>query len=703
MSFLLIHFSCLGRVPSRLLKSILHIVLGAKSPLSAEPKPRAGAGASRFAYAPRLAPAPARGLRHTASIGCASSIWVILFNLLIINYLSAQTDTVQIKLHEVEIYGMPDPKYLAGAKIEAIDSLSLRTAAHQNIGDLLLGQTGIYFKQYGNGMLASAAFRGTGASHTAVLWNGLNINALTYGQTDFSLLPAFANENIDIQYGAASALYGSDALGGTIHLSSQPNWNKGLSLDYQQFIGSFGLFSSNAGLSFSKRKFESKTRLYYTELANNFPFQNLTISGKPTERQNNAAYKLYGGLQELNYRFAQNRHFSLKAWYSHRDLAIQPTMSGNQDFQNFTSQRDESLRLMADYYDNSAIGFFNVKIAYLLDNLVYNHYSQSLTHRWIGQVRYEKKLTETLSLQAGINSQQVVAQVADYGQNRQENRTDFFVFLGYKPLKNWQLSLNIRQALVTGFAAPLAPSLGSNWQFFKKEKASLSLKNLLARSYRVPTLNDRFWNPGGNPNLRSESGWSAEIGLVYQYQTAKIRWETELTHYQMWINDWILWQPQVNFWQPQNQRKVHAQGLEINQNLHFQSEKIQTKIGISYAYTRSTNQEDEQINFRDKQLPYTPLHRVAFNGQVIYRHWWLALNWHYTSLRYETLDNLEGLLTSIPAFDLFNFSAGKSFKIQKHQIHITLKINNLTNNQYQNYLFRAMPGINYQLGLGYRF
>jgi vitamin B12 transporter len=701
MHFFLAHFVRFWQVLNH-----WSMVLGAKSPLSAEPEPRLRVrprGASPN-YAPR-GRTRRRGLRFMASIGCAKLVF-ILANLLIISQLQAQaqTDTAQVQLREVQIYGIPSARYLAGVKLQSLDSLALSQSAGQNVGDLLMNQTGIYFRQYGSGMLASPAFRGTGANHTAVLWNGLNINSLTLGQSDFSTLPVFANENLNIQYGSASALYGSDAIGGTINLSSQPTWNQGLSLDFQQVMGSFGLFSSTANLGFSNRKLETKTRLYYSETANNFPFQNLTLAGKPTERQNNAAYKYYGILQELNYRFAQNRYISVKAWYNFRNLAIQPTMSANQDLGNFTQQQDANLRLMADYYDNSELGFFNFKIAYLYDNLLYNRSDQTATHRLVGQIQYDKKLRENLDFQAGITSQQIFTQVDNYAQNHHENRTDLFAFLAYKPLKMWNLSLNLRQAFVSGFSAPLAPSLGSNWQIFKKEKSNLSLKNLVSRNYRIPTLNDRFWELVGNPNLRPESGWSAEIGLVYQYKSAKIHWESEITHYQMWINDWILWQPRSdNLWSPQNRRKVHAQGIEINQNLHWSGKKLQAKIGLSYAYTRSINQNDPEPNFENKQLPYTPFHRVAINANFIYQTWWLAVNWHYTGLRYETLDNLQGLLTSVPAFQILNFSAGKSFKIEKHQIHITLKINNLTNNQYQNYIFRAMPGINYQFSVGYRF
>src|SRR5690606_6026580 len=46
----------------------------------------------------------------------------------------------------------------------------------------------IYFKENGLGMVSSPSFRGTTASQTAVVWNGININSLSNGQTDFNTI-----------------------------------------------------------------------------------------------------------------------------------------------------------------------------------------------------------------------------------------------------------------------------------------------------------------------------------------------------------------------------------------------------------------------------------------------------------------------------------------------------------------------------------
>lgn len=49
---------------------------------------------------------------------------------------------------------------------------------NQNPGQLtqlLQAETPIYFKENGRGMVSSPSFRGTLASHTAVVWNGMEL------------------------------------------------------------------------------------------------------------------------------------------------------------------------------------------------------------------------------------------------------------------------------------------------------------------------------------------------------------------------------------------------------------------------------------------------------------------------------------------------------------------------------------------------
>src|SRR5690606_40881496 len=53
-----------------------------------------------------------------------------------------------------------------------------------------------------------------------VIWNGININSQTSGQTDFNAINSLSFDNITVKSGGGSVLYGSSAIGGSIHLNS---------------------------------------------------------------------------------------------------------------------------------------------------------------------------------------------------------------------------------------------------------------------------------------------------------------------------------------------------------------------------------------------------------------------------------------------------------------------------------------------------
>jgi len=104
--------------------------------------------------------------------------------------LSAQiSDTVL--LENIEILGIPTEKYASGSKIQQINSVARARLLNGSLQDLLQQETPLYLREYGFGMASNLSLCGMAASHTAVLWNDINLNSFTLGSTDFSNLPVF--------------------------------------------------------------------------------------------------------------------------------------------------------------------------------------------------------------------------------------------------------------------------------------------------------------------------------------------------------------------------------------------------------------------------------------------------------------------------------------------------------------------------------
>ena len=101
-----------------------------------------------------------------------------------------------------------------------------------NLSDVLRFQSPIFIKENGRGAVSSPSFRGTTAQQTAFVWNGININSQFLGQGDINNIGFLTSDRLEIKSGGGSVIYGSGAIGGSIHLNNVLECN-------QNFQGSF--------------------------------------------------------------------------------------------------------------------------------------------------------------------------------------------------------------------------------------------------------------------------------------------------------------------------------------------------------------------------------------------------------------------------------------------------------------------------------
>jgi len=92
-----------------------------------------------------------------------------------------------VKINEVIISGKKTKEGLAGFKTVRIDSAILSNYNNESLADMLAENSGIFVKSYGMGGSATPSFRGTGASHTQLQWNNINIITLCLDNLIFHL------------------------------------------------------------------------------------------------------------------------------------------------------------------------------------------------------------------------------------------------------------------------------------------------------------------------------------------------------------------------------------------------------------------------------------------------------------------------------------------------------------------------------------
>ncbi|MDX1905374.1 MAG: TonB-dependent receptor [Thermonemataceae bacterium] len=594
----------------------------------------------------------------------------------------------QDSLERIVIRAYPYEKYAVGAKIWQADSVLLS----QNtlpISQWLSAYTPAYLKEYGNGLFGSIALRGTGAGHTAILWNGLNINSATLGEGDFANIPTFANASVALQMGNAASLYGSEAIGGALLLSSFEPSELDTQISFKQEIGSFGRNFWGAEVQKNTQKIAFKTNVYTFNLKNNYEIPSLTGN-----TQNNTPINYLGISQDAIWQINNKHTISLHHWYN----------SNHRTLENGATLLDNNLRLMLDWeHTFHSSNRITAKFAYTNDFLRYNLDDTTQTRRLAMILNYEKQLKNNFSVRLGSQTQYFLMNVDAYQEKKTELRNEFFMFSQWQATYRLALHLNLRQGLVSGYTAPFTPALGLVYSLQKTENQLLKWKLQISRAYRLPTLNSRYWQPGGNPNIQAENSLSTETGIIWEKKNQKSKLQAEATFFVMQVEDWILWQPtEGGVWSPENLQNVFSKGAELSVIYQLKIKDLLLNSFLHYTFSESfitTIKNDQTGRFEGKILPYSPKNRASFTLFANYRQHSLSWNTHFTDTRFSDLANQNKL----KSFIISNLSLSRSFKLQSHKLSINLNINNLMNKTYENIQNQYMPKRNYQLSIQYIF
>ena len=611
--------------------------------------------------------------------------------------LQAQSDTVLLK--EVVISGLDPSRYLPGGQHVTLNADSLH---FRDLSQALSGQIPVYFVQYGApGQLSSINLRGLGAARSSLVWQGMEINSFTLGQSDFSEVTSGNADEIKVQLGSVGALYGNGAIGGTIILNSSPELNRGHSISFNQEFGSFGFFGTGVRYKFSNSKLSLSSKLIYRTSENDFKY-----SQKGTKRrQHNAGYDNFSLIQGVEYLIDQRHQLSFHFWFQQHQREIQPhrdDLNGDDYLEN------QNTRISASWQRQSNKWSGELRLGYTNDNQIYNRSSNVEVDRLFGSYEIEWQKSGTFSLRGGMNANHLIARVDAYAGKIRETRGDLYSSALWDLSPKTSMGLSFRAPSIDGEIKSVAPLWSLSYLFLEKERVRLSADWQISRSYRLPTLNDRYWQPGGNPNLNAETSNNIESGISGELKIGTLTYEGSVRYFRHHVSNWIIWIPGgreedpsgevISFWFPENIREVLATGLEYYHSLKWQLPAPQwsTTMDIQGSYNQALNKRaisslDRSLN---KQLPYTPKYLINGNWQLHFQQWSLGLMAQYRSKRFVEANNE---LPALPHYTLWRFQLGKTGSWKNLSWQANLAVNNLFDAQYEDFENRAMPGRNYQL------
>ncbi len=621
----------------------------------------------------------------------------IIFYVSALFIISAQSDvayTVDIDTVEV-VSDLKRNLSGKGVRRTVIDKVELSRSSTRSLSELLLESTGIQIKSMGQGAMATASFRGTSSNHTQIMWGGISLNSPQLGNFDLSQVPVYFIDDISLTHGTESTYGSSGSLGGTINFTNSNAPIKGVRVNFISEVASNKTFTEAFQFKFTQKSLTSTTRTYYQQSENNYKYLNKVYSNDHTiERRREADYKQFGIMQELSLRLKNKDKLSLTGWLQSDDRSLPQSIIVNV---TATEQsKSTSLRSILNYdrqrekYDiNTSLAFFGSEMDYVrtftdfgTDN------SKNSNGSAIAAFDYTLKKIKKVRLKTNLNYRyDIVNSDNIIGNTTSRHTYSMGIIAGYNPTK--YLSTDFNGALHGVDNRQFAIySLSARVRIIDD---LLVLKASNGYNHRTPTLNDLYWNPGGNPDLKDETGFSYDISLSSNSALGLFKFNSEITYYRMDVKNWIMWVPKGNgyVWEPVNFSDVVSQGMELDLKVELPTGNIKHMLLGNYNYAHSVDNSDREDGTKGKQLPYIPRNRWNLGYRLDYKeNLWIHYNTSFTDTRFTSAD--ESYSTN--AYIIHNVETGYNFRFKDHRkISLSIKAENLFNAYYESTQYYPMP------------
>jgi len=498
------------------------------------------------------------------------------------------------------------------------------------LGELLADIPGVWINESGTpGGLVTASIRGAAADQVLVLVDGIPINPATNGVADLSGIPLSELERVEIRRGVASSHYGGGAVGGVVNLVTKSG---------SEANGEFTLGLGSAG-----------ERRYSLALGGGFG-SDLTLSARGWLNEHDG-WRDNSDVEEKGCRVGATlalRGHTIRADYtlSTKEQGLpgprppEGTVPefGTEDVTSlFDSQTDDVQGVSLNYHGriggvtlhadlgwrDSGLDYFTRYRSYYVTQDAYAY----RTTDYYGSAWSRFSIFEPVELEVG----------ADYRLSRLEARADSTVWSGgsefsddpgvttttrWSPevddLGGW-LEARAELGLVSadaGVRADNHKTFGTRLTGDVGLDATLDTVQLRlsgGTAFRPPTLNDLYWPTGGNPDLRPEEAWEADLG--FDWEPSDMPAISGNLFYRE-TADLISWQPDETglWWTPQNVDSQTVLGADV--------EVVFGPVSAGYSFTDATQRSSEVV-FSDwmtgevrmetveRRAAYLPVHQLT--------------------------------------------------------------------------------------------
>jgi iron complex outermembrane receptor protein len=411
-----------------------------------------------------------------------------------------------------------------------------------------------------DGVQADLTIRGSTFGQTLVLLNGLRMNDVQTAHHDMDVpLPADSIERIEVLRGAGSTFYGSDAVGGAINLITGPP-------KYSEFrvgagVGNFGVNQQSWSGAFLSGRWDeqlSAARDFSSGFIPDRDYRSVTVfsnSGIQTGLGRTLVMVGYGDKP-----FGANQFYgNFDSWELTRSwfAGLKQDLGSHMEFDfGYRRHTDEFILLRDDpsFYTN-------------------NHADDS----WQAALRRQQALGRNSTLFYGGEGFYDSIVSNNLGQH-QRSRGAIYVDYDMRALGRFSFSAGAREEFYDSTPSQFTPTVSAGvWL-----KAGWKLKGSASRAFRLPTYTDLYYSDPanlGDPNLKPETAWSYEGGLLWDRGG---RYKAELTIFDRREKndiDYVRSSP-AQKWQAANIESLNFTGVETSLEV-----RLPRQQRLAFAYT----------------------------------------------------------------------------------------------------------------------
>ena len=538
-----------------------------------------------------------------------------------------------------------------------IDRETIERSQSVAITDLLRWHAGIDIGRTGGiGQQSSAFIRGANSNHTAVLINGIKMNAATTGAAALEMINTSAIERIEIIKGPRSTVYGSEAISGVINIITTND-----ELDTKVAVhASRGRYStSNQGIAVSYAG---------TDTTGDFSFNRLRSDGFPTTTSSSTDHGHDNDTADIN----------VKTKFGMGELAVSYWQAeGNTEYDSFGVDLDHDRKngvfnafvnlSFSDHWQSSfSLSRIKDEIRQNQMNFLDNK-DFSFTDRYVYEWKNDISLNNALYI-FGMSATDEDTESLSFGTSYKEDTDIYSIYLHTKRIQDkHSLFSSTRYTKHEDFDESITWNVEYGHNFSKQAKLFTSI----GTGFTAPNSNARF-GFGGNPNLREETSRSIEVGASYAFNPTT---QLSIRGYENKFSDLIetiLIGPGEFIFENRNVAEARARGIE----LAWQHQTTNWDFNIEAIVQNPKNETDDS--------PLLRRAKRSFSGSVLYdyRQFFALVNGLVTSTRRDFGDVV------LPGYGLVDVSAGINFA----NATFSIKIENLFDKEYELASGFAAPG-----------